>query len=50
VQGFKKGSRSRLGYVKIFAISVDTSVTTLIRGHRPLFKTLDMCNLRVPFT
>jgi hypothetical protein len=29
-QGFKKRSRSRLGYVKVFAISVGTGVTTLI--------------------
>jgi hypothetical protein len=29
-QGFKKRSRSRLSYVKVFAISVGTGVTTLI--------------------
>jgi hypothetical protein len=28
-QGFKKRSRSRLDYVKVFAISVDTDITTL---------------------
>jgi hypothetical protein len=30
IQGFKKWSRLRLGYVKVFAISVSTCVTTLI--------------------